>query len=481
MRNKFLWLSAIGCALVLLTCTFFYWPILGHDYSLIVPGLIDLKVAFSQYGVVNPHFSPMKCLGTPLWANPVSFNLSILHLFTVLSDDVIGIALFIPFIALTSFIGAYKLSRHLGVKEDWSLYLASGWTLQGWMILRTIVGHTTYLSLGWFPLIIYLLIKKRNLLHDFGACFLAAFLLSQYVFLAAPYTPFFLLGSMVCNLPLIYFWNQRSILEWKSLLWKTGFTGILTVNFLYPKLTAVRDLMSAYPRPQSLMKVGLPALAYSVENMFSFLPHDYKGLVEWWYGNWESVQYLFPLFLLASLLLLVRAKDENRLVKTLGSVFYLVFVSFILCSGMLADVFQKFPLLNSMHVNPRWNIITAIPLFFLCSFILKTGNPFSRKWLVFFFVLVFAVPFLHLDKSNLIISYTYRNGYVPERNRLSYCYEPFLGYNLEFFPFNSQAGRVDFLSDPYNDPRCYLPSYGCSPGTPLSLSDKSLLESYKLE
>ena len=479
MVNRYLWITAVSCSLILLVCTFIFWPVLGHDYSLIIPSLIDLKVAFSQHEVLNPEFSPMKCLGTPLWANPVSFNLSLLHLLTIISNDLIGLGLFIAIVGISSFYGAYRLARFLNVSDSWALYLATGWTLQGWMIVRTVVGHTTYISLGWFPLILYLLLKKRTYYRDLLASLFASVLISQFVFLAAPYTPFFLAGSFLALIPILYIWKEREIIEWKSLTWKVAFTAVLTFNILYPKLSAVRDLMSAYPRSQSMLKVGLPVVPYSIMNLFSFLPHDYKYLVEWWYGNWESTQFIFPLLLLSALGLLLRRKEEKTVVRLLSTIVYLIGVSVLFCSGVLADIFQTIPFINSMHVNPRWNIITALPVFFLAAFLLKGENLFSRKWMIGFFTLALLAPFLHLRPGNLNINYTYREGYVPELNRLSYCYEPFLGYGLEYFP--QQQGTVDFRTSPSIDPRCYLPTRECSPGTLLPEEDRTLLESYKLQ
>jgi hypothetical protein len=478
MNKKLFWLSGIGCALVLLFCTFSFWPVLGHDYALIVPSLIDLKVAWSQHGVFNPEYSPMKCLGSPLWSNPVSFNLSILHFLTLLSNDVIGMGLFIVIVSLMSFWGAYRLSIRMSVSERYALYLAAGWTLQGWMIMRTTVGHLTYLSLGWFPLIIYLLLKQKTLVKDMLGSALAGYLLSQYIFLAAPYVPFFLVVSLLCLLPLLFIFKRSAIVDWKIFVPKSLVAGLIAFLLVWPKYAAVKDLMANFPRSQAMMKVGVSALPYSIMNVFSFLPHDYKFLVEWWYGNWESVQFVFPLFFLSALFFLFRKKDEKTFLKFFGSLLGLILVSFIFTSGILSDVFQKVPLLQSLHVNPRWNIVIALPLFFLAAVILSDEELFPKNWTYVLFFLVFLVPFLHLRPANLNINYVYRGGYSPEVNRLSYCYEPFLGYRLEFFPY--PADQVNFTTSPRLDPRCYLSSHQCSPGTLLSPEDIQLLEVYKL-
>lgn len=453
---------------------------MGHDYALIYPGLIDLKLAWTNSTILNPHFSPMKCLGSPMWANPVSFNLSILHFLTLISNDFIAVIFFIAIVAFTSFWGAYRLSLRMSVPHVYALYLACGWTLQGWMILRSSVGHVTYITVGWFPLIIYLLLKQRTLRRDILAGLLCGFLVSQYIYLAAPYTPFFLLVSSILLLPLIFFWKKQDMVSWKNFSLKIIFSGLFSLLLIYPKLSAVNELLSAYPRINSLLKVGWSALPYSILNLFSFIPHDFRRMTGWWYGNWESIQFIFPLLLLSILVVLIKEKQKDLIIRTLISLIYLLVVSFLMTSGAFADIFQQLPFFNSMHVNPRWNIILALPVFFVCAAVGLTWNSFPRIWKLSLFVLVLFVPFIHLNKEALNINYTYRGGYDEKVNRLAYCYEPFLGYALEYFPLKPESGVINFTQESLIDPRCYLPSRECSPGSPLSSDDMLLLESYKL-
>ncbi len=453
---------------------------MGHDYALIFPGLLDLKIAWSEFSVLNPHFSPMKCLGSPMWANPVNFNLSVLHLLTLISNDYVAVIFFIIIVSITSFWGAYRLSLRMQVPYSYALYLACGWTLQGWMVLRSSVGHVTYMTVGWFPLIIYLLLKQKTMRRDVLSWLLCSLLVSQYIYLAAPYTPFFLLISCILLLPLIFIWNKQELLSWKNFASKIVFTGILSFVLIYPKFSAVNELLSAYPRVNSLLKVGWAALPYSILNLFSFFPHDFKSMTGWWYGNWESVQFIFPLLLISILVFLLKEKRKDLLIRFFISLTYLLIVSFLMTSGAFAEIFQKLPYFNSMHVNPRWNIILSLPIFFLCATFGLWWDQLPRLWKLSLFVLVLLVPFIHLNKEALNINYTYLDGYNRNENRLHYCYEPFLGYRLEYFPLRTESGVINFMQESLIDPRCYLPSRQCSPGSPLNADDLKLLESYKL-
>ena len=286
--------------------------------------------------------------------------------------------------------------------------------------------------------------------------------------------------SSVILLPLIFYWRKQELIEWKHLLIKVTFSGLFSLILIYPKLSAVNELLSAYPRINSLQKVGWSALPYSILNLFSFLPHDFKRITGWWYGNWESIQFIFPLLLISILVVWIKEKQQKLLVQTVLSLTYLLIISFLMTSGAFADLFRSLPFFNSMHVNPRWNIILALPVLFICAAAEPIWSSFPRVWKLALFVLVLFVPLIHLNKEVLNINYTHLVGYQEKVNRLEYCYEPFLGYSLEYFPLRPESGAINFAQEPLIDPRCYLPKNGCSPGSPLTSEDLKLLESYKL-
>lgn len=474
------WFFALGTSVILLMSVFIFWPVMGHDYSFVIPELIDLHVAWNKFGILNPYYSPIKCLSTPVWASPVGFNLSFLHLTSIMTDDFFGLVLFIILVSISSFWGAFRLAIRMKASEIMALYLAAGWTLQGWMIMRASVGHIMYISVGWFPLILYLLLKQKTKRRDCLATLLAGILMSQFVFLGAPYAPFMLVMSLGFLVPVIFYWKQTKVFTGKIFSIKLGVSGILAGILVLPKVLAVSDLMSDFPRTHPLSKIGFRALSYSFLNLFSFWPHDYKSMVKWWYGNWESVQFMFPLLLLSVIIFLVLLRDKRTLVRLSVTITYLLFVSLIFSSGVLSDLFQSLPFFKSMHVNPRWNIVIALPVFILMTILMTRENLLPATWLKGLIGLVYLVPLFHLSIENLKMNYVYGTGYNHVSNRMSYCYEPIFGYNMEYFPLASRLDEIDFAKDDYLDPRCYLPSGKCRPGTPLNANDRSVLESYQL-
>ena len=201
-------------------------------------------------------------------------------------------------------------------------------------------------------------------------------------------------------------------------------------------------------------------------------------MVEWKYGNWESSQFAFPLLMIVVGVVTLKQKNEQGFKHIYLSLVGLIVVSIVFCSGMLGPLFSKLPVLSSMHANPRWNLITILPLLYLAVKGAGLLKDVDRKVLYTLIGFALFTPFLHIDKANLQTMYHYNGGRSPELNRLVYCYEPIFGYRLEEFPI--PGGKVDFLRGPLMDPRCYLQSSQCRAGSPLPEPETKTLESYRL-
>jgi hypothetical protein len=238
--------------------------------------------------------------------------------------------------------------------------------------------------------------------------------------------------------------------------------------------------MINFPREMSMATPGLfKVLPLAALNVFSAIPLNFKYQIGWQYGNWESIQFIYPGYFLVFFYALARNKKEIIFKRLYLSVFYLIIVSAILMSGIFSNIFSMIPVLKSMHVNPRWAMVVIFPLFYLA---IKCCQEFelNEAWVKILLVFVFLVPLLYLDKVNLALDYPYRAGYDETNNKLGYCYEPFYGYNLEYFPVPRNT-QVDFFRNKYLDPRCLLASGNCKPGTLLPDNDIDALEKYQLK
>jgi hypothetical protein len=164
----------------------------------------------------------------------------------------------------------------------------------------------------------------------------------------------------------------------------------------------------------------------------------------------------------------------------------LVAAGTLLSSGVLAPVFEALPLFKSLHVNPRWNAFVLLPFFSLA--LAAAGSLEPRRlalagWqLAVLWAVLFAVPLAFIDEVNMQITYPDRNGIDFARHRLLFCYEPLFGYRLETFPLGQ---NVNWAAEALVDPRCYLKSSQCRPGTVFgepgtNAADYALLASYAL-
>jgi hypothetical protein len=163
----------------------------------------------------------------------------------------------------------------------------------------------------------------------------------------------------------------------------------------------------------------------------------------WWYGNWESHNYIFPFFF--GVLILVsamKAKVNQRLVASFASLFLL---GGFIASGVYAEIFSTLPLVSSMHVNPRWMPIIFLGLLGVTAvFVKKNELP---GWLVPVSVLVFlGWPIYSYGPKYFGVAYELKN---LRDAPIPHCYEPFFGYKLEMLPKVKSPAK-------YNDPRCFL-------------------------
>lgn len=484
-KSLFLLLLFLLCATILLFVTFYYFPILGHDYSYVVPNSIEFNLAWNKFGVLNPHFSPTRCLGLPMWSNPISANFSFLHFYSLFFNPLYTIALYIITFSLISFCGAFLFTTLFLDNFIISSLMAVGWTLQAHFVNNVIVGHTSYMIISFFPFVFYLILKKHsNLKQEFFYFFLLVFLIVQFVFSGAHSAPFIFISSFIICLALLWILNydlHEIAKNIKFLFFRNIAASFVIILISIPKLLAVMSWLSKYPRKISFLYVGFKSvLEYSYYNLLIPTPFDAQTSVGWWYGNWESNQGIFPCLIISLVLFLISKSRFRPVVIFLGIIFSLFLISVFINSGVYSNLFSHLPVLNSLHVNPRWNTIILLPLFTGLCLIIKKHAPDLNKYLILFLYLSFLIfPFLFVNKVQNQIIYPYMQGYDSNLNRLSYCYEPVFGYSLENFPIN--AKHLNLFGSKLVDPRCYLSENNCEPGSIINNNDQILLESYRLK
>lgn len=425
---------------------------MGHDYSLFISWANDFNYAFQNYGVFNIIFTPQRCGGVPVWSNPIGLNFSVFHLLSIILKDIYAIAFYVILYVTLSYFSMKKFLTLFNLKGLWNHYICIGWCTQGYIVTRAAVGHLTYINIGLWPFYAYILLKKNNSLKkDLLGVLVVSILYSHDIYSANPYlfTMFPISFFVLC---IIFKMNGENF-SVKKLIIKTFFTLFFSFLIILPKILATHEFTKNFQRSVTFSKVGIVESAnYVFMNFLVPIPIDYKSLTGWWYGNWESVSYIFPqMFLLIFLNCSISIKRNKRIIL---SFLFLFFTAIIVIGGVYADLILSLPLLKSFHVNPRWMPLLSLGIVSLVCFYLKENHfPNWVALILIFFALI--TPFLYLDKDYLLINYSYRSGIDIENNRLNYCYEPIFGYNLELLPISKIRGV-------YADPRCYLGNQKCS-------------------
>jgi hypothetical protein len=432
----------------------------------------DYHYAWEKFSQFFYHFSPQRCLGIPVWANPIGFTLSFFHLLSALFTDIYAIAIFIGVYISVGYFGAVKLLKNFKVEQTWVYYLAFGWCLQGPVAMRATVGHLSYLSVVLWPLYAYLLLKENSFKSKSGIIQIAIVgLLHAHDFYSGSPTIYVLFP-----LSFILMLSVMKICEWKidykKVLLKFFLVLSISALTILPKVTAIYSFTRNFQRSNSFIDIGLSA-GFSYSFLSQLFPPllDYKKMTGWWYGDWEAFNFIFPgLVLIAFLVSAVRYKQFPRIAVSFLLVF--CFGGFI-ASGVYADIVKSLPIVKSFHVNPRWLMMLSLPLLILVvTFLAK--YKLSLKFVIPLGIFTAVLPFYLLDPQNLGINYLYRNGLNAEKNILNNCYEPVFGYGLELFPFKK------VVPGKYLDPRCYLSKEGCQS---MVLPDHDLikLKEYRLK
>lgn len=461
MINVFLCL--IACFVILLN-VFYSFPTMGHDFSLVVSWAHDYHVAWNKFHVFNIQFSPQRCLGIPVWANPIGVNFSFFHFLSAVFTEIPVIIIFILTYVVAGYYGTKKLMSLFDVDEKWSLYFAFAWCLQGPVLMHSLEGHLSYLSILLWPLYVFLILKKyNNRFLQIGSILLLGVLLAHDFYSGAP--------PLYVQFPLAFFFMLLILkmndfqLSYRRIVSKVFCAVILSGIIILPKVIAMFDFTRNFQRNTPFINIGiLNGFKYTLLSQLFPPIVDYRQLSGWWYGDWESMNYLFPgLILIIFIVLLLKFKKNLNLFFSLSLI---LLAGTFVASGIYSDFVLQMPVVKSFHVNPRWCIFLTLSYFVVAIRFLKI-IPLNRKIIPLLMIYSCALPFFIRDPQSLQLNYVYQHGLDVKENRLNYCYEPVFGYRLELFPHNKvKPGKM-------MDPRCYLMKNSCNE---MSLSEEESLE-----
>lgn len=442
------------------------------DYSLFVPEINSFRIAWEKYSAWDIDFSPIRCLGLPVFSSQSGFVWSLYHLFGLFGDALSALFAAGLFTMTFGYFGCVRLARNLGYSQSSAVVFGLAWCCQGWFLIHTATGHINYTQFVLLPWIFDVMRNPRSGLTE---KFAVSFWWAHLFYTSGIYIQIFGLIALAASFWTLNFLSrdteikdapiskQNSAL---SYFWNLGFFFSLGCLGALGKILGVLNLMAKYPRLANLDQVGLGnALTYSLSNFFFPFPYDVKNFMGWIIGNWESYQFLAPGAAVGVLSLLWYFRKKLPAWRYLFVFLSIVFTGALVTSGELQPLLSALPIFRSLRSNPRWFSLTLLPYFvlLLCLGLAlrKVAGAIPLKarrvgW-VGAFLFLFSYPFLFLDPPNLWVDYKYMAGIDPATGVISYCSDPLFGDTNEFFP--RKIGTVQ--SDNFLDPRCYLASYPC--------------------
>jgi hypothetical protein len=500
---------ALVCA-VLVAFMFVGYPVVGHDYSLAIPSILENAIYFRQNGLAVQWYTPSFGGGVPVFPDPNSAQYSLWTWFALLVPPFEAAALAAVIFILAGGLASYAFCRRV-LKLSWlaSVLGMCFFSASGFMLQRLAAGHLGYHA---FPLIaVFLLLLLDPALPRFIAGLLFALLVALLIY-GAGYFLIILFGlTILLVLPLVYILNPEA-LQGKRLFTILGLGGGVALLISLGRLSAVVAFTGSFPRQVtdtyiSSTALGLLGLLLQMLGTMNLAPLlrlvgiapgklsaymiTVTGLN---YGYWEFDMSLSPmvfgLILIGGYRFLRKLKQHAQwftsqkrwIAWLLLLVFTWIAVEFSLGRGLVYPLLQKLPILSSLHVNPRFAAAFIFPLALVAALIYDrwTACLSGRKALIVFLVvdLLALLPLVSYftigsDLQGRIYDLTpsyqiyneIRSGdpmtvtavaagidntkalLLNETNLQPY--DPIFGYQLESFYPEISAGSVWIVSDGY--------------------------------
>ena len=221
------------------------YPMVGHDYRLFIPRLIDSHLYYKANGLGIEWYTPNFGGGLPAYPNPLQMQFSLPQLVTWFINPYPAVFVSTALYIAIGFIVTYLFLHKILVFKPLSAILGADFFLiNGFLIERVVVGHVNFLT---FPLII---IPVYALLHPKLPAWIAGALISitgaALVYSGGVYIAVIGLFSTSMILPVVYFLKPVPF-SWQKILPALIWGGILTALLCGSKLYATAEYMRFFP------------------------------------------------------------------------------------------------------------------------------------------------------------------------------------------------------------------------------------------
>lgn len=381
------------------------YPLVGHDYSLTIPAMLDILIFFRNNGFIIQWYTPSFGGGIPAFPDPGYGQFSLLGILPLWMNP--WQAVFISSIIFVSlgFFASYRFfQKVLKLSLEASVLGAVFFSANGLIMQRIAAGHAGY---QLFPLLAIILLL---FLDPALPASVAGLLLGAVVALLVHEAGYFLVVifglSSLMIFPLVHLF-QPGMFSLKRFTITLVFGGLIGLLLSASKLSAVYSFMRFFPRLLAdvysvnslsgifgialqllgtMNLVPLFAIGRLDPNMLPFYLIRATGAT---YGYWEFDISMSPVvfgIILAGMNQLFHAprkyfKKYTSNKKWIAALLFIFFtwlcVEFTLAAGWFYPYLRQLPILSSLHVNARFAAAFLFPIALLAAVIY---NSWARKW-----------------------------------------------------------------------------------------------------
>ncbi len=402
-------------ALFLVQYTSASFPMVGHDFRMYIPRLIDSHLFYKVNGFGIEWYTPSFGGGLPAYPNPVQMQFSLQQLFTWFFNPWAAILISICIITIVGFVVMFFLLKDCLEFQTLPAMLGAVFFVgNGFFIEHIVVGHVNFIT---FPLIvipIFALVNPK--LPGWLAGALIALTGAILINSGGAYIGIICIFTFLLTLPVVYF-LKPGLLNWHKVFPIIMWGSVLTFLLCGSKLYAINAYMQSFPRVELDhyyvdWRTSIAGLLAQLVGTMTALPLlnlirksslDFVVRLTRWtgspYGYWEldtsiSPVLIFFLAIGAGSALFHKPKiDKTGLLKKIIAGVILIFfiilvVQFSTARGFLFDHLHSLPLLTSTRTNTRFTASFILPLVILGAKIINdlAKRISGRKRLVFFTV-----------------------------------------------------------------------------------------------
>ena len=500
---------ALICGVMIRFLTIAY-PLVGSDYKLALPSLLDSALYFRINGLSIQWYTPSFGGGLPAYPNPNNVQFSLWTALTLLVQPFQAVI-----VAAIIYIGAGGIAvycflrRILSLNWTASILGAVFFSANGFMMQRLAVGHLGFTAFPFIAILLVVLLEPG--LPTIIAGLLFALIVAMLVQAAGYFLIVVFALSLLIVFPLLYIYRPAAV-SWKRIASILALGGGVALLMSLSKLSAVVAFTRFFPRqvadyyPVSLLE-GLFGIAIQLLGTMNLAPlikligghaidlsKSMNLVTGALYGYWEFDMSMSPVvfgIIFAGIYHFIRKPKacagwftgaRKWLAWLLLVLFTWLTVEFTLAKGLVYPLLQKLPILSSLHVNARFAAAFLLPLAIFAAIIydrLSAKLSARTAWLLFLAVDVLTLVPLSIYfmiKTDLQDRYynvtqsqeIYREirsgdpltitGIVSGAENSDALllhesnlqpYEPAFGYHLENFHPEIHAGSIWDVSDGY--------------------------------